>query len=89
MSEDISAENYYKYRLNLIEEKINDENHSTKDKLISIIRGAVDTLYETSQGNSYKWPIRVSGSMIKNDDRLLINHLHFSYPITFYPQVRL
>ncbi|SCY10560.1 hypothetical protein [Alkaliphilus peptidifermentans] len=87
--ENIKTESYYSYRLKLIEEKLKTPNTSSRLKLIDIIRGASDTLYETHKGEEYNWPIRLSMLLIKKRGRWKFKTIHFSYPVNSYPPVRL
>ena len=88
VSEIMKNENYYNFRLDLIKQTLEKEDTSSKSKLREILQGASDTLYETNKGEEYNWPVRISGMMVKRESRWLFSHLHFSYPITFYPPVR-
>lgn len=89
VSELIKHDNYYNFRLDLIKKTLEKENMSSKTKLIEIIQGVSDTLYEVEKGEKYDWPVRISGTMVKHNTKWLFKHLHFSYPITFYPPVRI
>lgn len=88
VSEIMKQENYYDFRLELIKKTLEKKDISSKTRLIEIIQGISDTLYEVEKGEKYDWPVRISGNMVKRNNKWLFNQLHFSYPITFYPPVR-
>lgn len=88
VEETMKNESYYQYRLNLIEDVIKDDQKSMKLKLLDIMRGTADTLFETECGEDYNWPIRLSALVVKEYEQWKFKHIHFSYPITFYPPVR-
>lgn len=89
VSENIQSENYYQYRLELIGKAVKDDNKASRSKLIEIIRGAADTLFETEKGENYAWPIRLTILIVKRNNQWKFKTMHFSYPVTFYPPVRL
>ncbi len=86
--EKIQRESYYNYRLSLIEKKLKDEI-SPKRKRLEIIHGTADTLLETTKGEDYHWPLRLSMQAVNKEGVWKIKQMHFSYPVTFYPPVRL
>jgi len=89
VSEEMKKENYYNYRLSLVKETLENINKSSKDKLFEINKEISDTLNETEKGELYNWPLRVSIILIKKNNGYKIIQVHFSYPITSYPQVRI
>lgn len=86
--EKIDSQDYYKYRLSLIEKTLINSS-SPKEKILEIIQGASDTLVETMKGEDYHWPLRLTIQAISIDGEWRIKLMHFSYPIVSYPTVRL
>ena len=88
ISEVITSEDYYNLRTDLVKELLETDDLPIRTRLLEIVRGVSDTLYETEKGEQYEWPLRLSGVMQRHPDRWLFTHMHFSYPTTFYPRVR-
>ena len=86
--EKMTETSYNKYRLSLVSDIISREDLDEKTKLLEILSGVSNTLMETNKGEDYYWPVRISGTLIKESDQWRFKHIHFSYPVKSYPPVR-
>lgn len=60
-----------------------------RDKLLEIIRGAGNTLFESERGPTYIWPFRFTGVLVRQDGRWLFRQIQFSFPTTRFPDERI
>ncbi len=88
IKERIKKEEYFDKTMGFIKTIIEEGKISHQEKLLEIIKGASTALEETQKGENYFWPIRLTFILEKKEDEWKIRHIHFSYPITGYPQVR-
>ena len=86
--EKMTTDSYNKFRLSLVNDVIKRDDLDDKTKLIEILSGISNTLMETNKGDDYFWPVRITGYLIRENENWKFKHIHFSYPIEFYPQVR-
>lgn len=86
--EKMTMDSYNKYRLSLVTDLINRDDLDDKTKLFEILSGVSNTLMETNKGDDYSWPVRISGYLVNLNNKWKFKHIHFSYPIEFYPPVR-
>lgn len=86
--EKMTSDSYNTFRLSLVSDVLKREDLDDKTKLIEILSGISNTLMETNKGDDYFWPVRITGYLIKEKENWKFKHIHFSYPIEFYPQVR-
>jgi hypothetical protein len=72
----------------LVESVAVDEKMSSRERLIEILRGASNTLYEVERGKQYIWPLRFTAVLISRDGEWLFHQVQFSFATTRFPDVR-
>jgi hypothetical protein len=72
----------------LVESVAVDEKMSSRERLIEILRGASNTLYEVERGKRYIWPLRFTAVLISRDGEWLFHQVQFSFATTRFPDVR-
>lgn len=65
-----------------------DQDVPDEDKMLGIAREASDTLMALQQGTTYIWPLRVTAVLVRRGERWLFQQVHFSFPTTRLPDVR-
>ncbi len=68
---------------------LEDEEISDRAKILDMLTYSALSLVEQSKGDIFECPIRVSLILTKEDEKWVIQHMHFSYPNTLFPSVRL
>lgn len=70
-------------------ERMMNSDWSYKERLLAICNNATKILYEAERGNVHILPIRVSGVLMKEKNKLKIYQLHISHPTEIYPDSRI
>lgn len=84
----IGEENYDSY-LEFIKTFIDDPALSAKQKLLHILRGGTNTLYELNRGESFVWALRFTAVVLRDSDGWKFAQMNFSFPTVYFPDVRL
>jgi len=66
-----------------------DQEVSDEDRVLSIARETMDTLIEAQRGTLYIWPLRFTAVLTRRGERWVFRQIHFSFPTTRLPDVRL
>lgn len=85
--------------LSYMQEIAGDESVDPQARLMEVLRGATNTLYEAERGKQYVWPLRFTavlvrrtnagdGSNASRNDRWLFHQVQFSFATTRFPDVR-
>lgn len=85
----IAAEQNYDDYLALIKEYIDSENASAKEKLLYILRGSSNTLYELQRGERFTWPLRFTAVLTLQGTDWLFQYMQFSFPTMYFPDARI
>jgi hypothetical protein len=85
----IAAEQNYENYLALIKRYIDSENASAKEKLLYILRGGSNTLYELQRGECFTWPLRFTAVLTLQGTDWLFQHMQFSFPTMYFPDARI
>lgn len=88
VSTNIGAENYHEY-LEFIQNHIMNLPVSPEEKLLNILRGGTNTLYELRRGEKFIWPLRFTAVVVRTDQSWKFAQVHFSYPTIYFPDVRI
>ena len=87
-----AAENYERY-LQRIKSVIDQAGLSAEEKLLDILRGGSNTLYELRRGEQFVWPLRFTAVLVRQVDALagewLFQQMQFSFPTTRFPDERI
>ncbi len=65
-----------------------DLDTSAHDKLLEIVRGATNTLFEANKGSTYIWPFRFTAILVLGSGVWRFHQMQFSFPTTRFPDVR-
>jgi hypothetical protein len=85
----ISAEENYNDFLKHVAWTIeNDKDMSAKEKMLYILRGGTNTLYELQRGERFVWPLRFTAVLVKSGAQWLFKQMQFSLPTMYFPDVR-
>ena len=81
-------ENYASY-LEFIKTFIDDPSLSAEQKLLHILRGGTNTVYELRRGETFIWALRFTAVVVREADGWKFAQMNFSFPTVYYPDVRL
>lgn len=88
VTQTIQAEGCCQGHLGNIQKLIAEGEGSARNKLLEILRGASNTLFEIERGEKYVWPIRFTAVLVKRDERWLFHQMQFSFATTRFPDER-
>ena len=69
----IGAEDNYRGYLQRIKDVIDQEGPSAEIKLLDILRGGSNTLYELRRGEQFVWPLRFTAVLVRQADELALS----------------
>ena len=84
----IGAENYASY-LEFVKTFIDDPKLSAEQKLLHILRGGTNTVYELRRGEKIVWALRFTAVVVREADGWKFAQMNFSFPTIYFPDVRL
>ncbi len=58
-------------------------------KLAEILRAGSNALFELERGEQFTWPFRFTAVLVRREDRWRFCQMHFSFPTTRFPDVRI
>lgn len=67
---------------------IADTEREARSRLLEVLRGSSNTLYEGEKGNQYVWPIRFTAVLVRREGVWLFHQMQFSFATTRFPDVR-
>ena len=97
---DLEPDDTYKDYLAYIQQVAEDESSDARTKLIEILRGGTNTLFEGERGKQYIWPLRFTAVLVRRpasngsrgsssgDGRWLFHQIQVSFATTRFPDVR-
>ena len=88
VTQTIGEENYASY-LEFIEKFMDDSSLSAEQKLLYILRGGTNTLYELRRGEKFVWALRFTVVVVREADGWKFAQMNFSFPTIYFPDVRL
>lgn len=88
VTEIIGAENYQAY-LEFIKTFIDDPNLGAEQKLLHILRGGTNTVYELRRGEKFIWVVRLTAVVVREADGWKFSQMNFSFPTIYFPDVRI
>jgi hypothetical protein len=65
-----------------------DKETGAQEKLLEVLRGASNTLYEAQKGPTYIWPFRFTAILALTAGQWRFHQVQFSFPTTRFPDVR-
>ena len=84
----IGAENYASY-LEFVKKFLDDSQLSAEQKLLYILRGGTNTLYELRRGEKFVWALRFTAVVVREPNGWKFAQMNFSFPTIYFPDVRL
>jgi len=88
VTQTIGAENYASY-LEFVRKFLDDSNLSAEQKLLYILRGGTNTLYELRRGEKFVWALRFTAVVVREPNGWKFAQMNFSFPTIYFPDVRL
>lgn len=85
----IEAEENYQGYLKRIKDVIDQEGLPAEIKLLDILRGGSNTLYELRRGEHFVWPLRFTAVLVRQADGWRFRQMQFSFPTTRFPDERI
>jgi ketosteroid isomerase-like protein len=84
----IGEENYASY-LEFVKNLIEHSELSAEQKLLHILRGGANTVYELRRGEKFVWALRFTAVVIRDADGWKFAQMNFSFPTIYFPDLRL
>jgi len=84
----IGSENYAAY-LDFVRKFLDDSNLSAEQKLLYILRGGTNAVYELRRGEKFVWALRFTAVVVHETNRWKFAQMNFSFPTVTFPDVRL
>jgi ketosteroid isomerase-like protein len=88
VTQTIGAENYASY-VEFIKKFLDTSNLSAEQKLLYILRGGTNTVYELRRGETFVWALRFTAVVVREADGWKFAQMNFSFPTVYFPDVRL
>jgi ketosteroid isomerase-like protein len=88
VTQTIGSENYASY-LEFVKKFLDDSTLSAEQKLLSILRGGTNTLYELRRGEKFVWALRFTAAVVREPNGWKFAQMSFSFPTIYFPDVRL
>jgi uncharacterized damage-inducible protein DinB len=85
----IGAEENYRGYLQRIKDVIDQDGPAAEIKLLEILRGGSNTLYELRRGEEFVWPLRFTAVLVRQADGWRFQQMQFSFPTTRFPDERI
>lgn len=84
----IGQENYESY-LDFVKSLIENSPLSAEQKLLHILRGGTNTVYELRRGEKFVWALRFTAVVVREAEGWKFAQMNFSFPTIYFPDVRL
>jgi hypothetical protein len=84
----IGDENYASY-LEFVKKYLERTDISAEQKLLYILRGGTNTVYELRRGEKFVWALRLTAVVVREADGWKFAQMNFSFPTVYFPDVRL
>jgi hypothetical protein len=84
----IGEENYASY-LEFVRSLIDSAELSPEQKLLHILRGGTNTVYELRRGEKFVWALRFTAVVARETQGWKFAQMNFSFPTVYFPDVRL
>jgi ketosteroid isomerase-like protein len=84
----IGEESYASY-LEFVRNLIENSGLSAEQKLLHILRGGTNTVYELRRGEKFVWALRFTAVVVREADGWKFAQMNFSFPTVYFPDVRL
>jgi hypothetical protein len=88
VTEIIGSENYAAY-LEFVKKFLDESSLSAEQKLLHIMRGGTNTVYELRRGEKFVWALRLTAVVVRGTAGWKFAQMNFSFPTIYFPDVRL
>jgi hypothetical protein len=89
---DLNATETYRDYLEYLKQVADDDALEPRARLLEILRGGTNTLFEAERGEIYTWPLRFTAVLLRRlvdgEQRWLFHQVQFAFATTRYPDVR-
>ncbi len=75
--------------LKAIREVLDREGLTAEARLLEVMRGTSNTIFEVQKGDTYTWPLRISAVLVREGEDWKFCQIHFSFPTTRFPDIRI
>ncbi len=84
----IGPENYQSY-LEFVKKFLDESKLSAEQKLLYILRGGANTVYELRRGEKFVWALRFMAVVVREAEGWKFAQMNFSFPTVYFPDVRI
>lgn len=84
----IGEENYASY-LEYVKNYIDRQDLTAEQKLLNILRGGTNTVFEIRRGEKFVWVLRFTAVVVREADGWKFAQMNFSFPTIYFPDVRI
>ncbi len=84
----IGDENYASY-LEYVKNYIARDDLTAEQKLLNILRGGTNTVFELRRGEKFVWVLRFTAVVVREVDGWKFAQMNFSFPTIYFPDVRI
>jgi hypothetical protein len=88
VTQTIGEENYASY-LEFVKKHLERTDISAEQKLLNILRGGTNTVYELRRGEKFVWALRFTAVVVRETEGWKFAQMNFSFPTVYFPDVRL
>ena len=89
VSMSIRAEENFQSYLQRIKDVLDQNDLTAEIKLLDILRGGSNTLYELRRGEHFIWPLRFTAVLLRQAGEWRFQQMQFSFPTTRFPDERI
>lgn len=84
----IGEENYASY-LEYVKNYIDTPGLTAEQKLLNILRGGTNTVFELRRGEKFVWALRFTAVVVREAEGWKFAQMNFSFPTVYFPDVRI
>jgi hypothetical protein len=85
----IETEKGYADYLAFVKKYIDSEGLTAEQKLVYLLRGGTNTLYELRRGEKFVWPFRFTAVLKAGEEGWKFQQMQFSFPTIYFPDARI
>ena len=85
----IETEKGFADYLAFVKRYIDSEGLTAEQKLVYLLRGGTNTLYELRRGETFVWPIRFTAVLKMESEGWKFQQMQFSFPTIYFPDARI
>ena len=89
VSKTIPADQNITDYLAFVRQYLETDGAAAEEKLLYILRGGSNTLYELHRSECFVWPLRFNAVLVLRNSGWKFQHMQFSFPTINFPDVRI